>query len=120
MFPRPFVRSILTAALAAILLVPAAQADDWARDRAAQLDPAIAAAIQNGASRVVQPSAARPDDRAGTRGVGSLPQPQHAPAGTTFDWTSVGAGAGATLATLLLALGSVLAVRHGRARVKSA
>ncbi len=84
MFSRPFVRVILTAALAAILLVPAAQADGWGRDNAAQLDPAIAAAVQDRASAVVQPSAAlpvrahavlavRPDDRAGLRGAGTTP-----------------------------------------------
>ena len=120
MFSRPFVRTILTAALAAILLVPAAQADDWGRDKAAHLDPAIAAAIHDRASAVVESSAARPDDRPGAHGVGSLPQTEQAPAGRTFDWSSVGVGAGATIATLLLALGSLLAVRHGRARVKSA
>lgn len=119
MFSRPFVRIILTTALA-ILLAPAAQADDWGKDNAAQLDPAISAAIHDRASAVVQPSPARPDDRTGARGVGSLPQPEQMLAGRTFDWSSVGVGAGATLATLLLALGSLLAVRHGRARIKSA
>ena len=80
MFSRPLVRIILTAALAAILLVPAAQADDWGKDNAAQVDPAIAAAIQDHSSAVDQPSAARPvslavrpDDRAGLRGAGTTP-----------------------------------------------
>ena len=84
MFSRPFVRIILSAALAVILLVPAAQADDWGKDNAAQLDPAIAAAIHDRASTVVQPSAARPvrahgvlavrpDDLPGLRGAGATP-----------------------------------------------
>jgi hypothetical protein len=120
MFSRAFVRSIAAAALAATLLVPTAQADTWGQEKAARVDPAIAAAINDRANLAAQPAAGRPDDLANARGVGSLPQPASASARGTFDWTNVGVGAGALFTALLLALGSLTAVRHGRGRVKSA
>jgi hypothetical protein len=135
MFSRLFVRSTLVAALAATLLVPAAQADDWGRDKSMQVDPAIAAAIRDRANLTPAPvaldpaiqaalleraaSVTRPDDRSGTRGVGSLLQPQQAQKAGDRDWSNVGFGAGATF-VLLLAFGSLLAVRHARARVTNA
>jgi hypothetical protein len=60
MFSHTFRRTILCATIALTLLVPAAQADDWAADRATEgrtgLDPAIATAIfesKNAASQQV-------------------------------------------------------------------
>jgi hypothetical protein len=126
MFSHTVSRSVLGTLLVAVLLVPAAQADDWARDKYAAVDPAIAVAIHDRASLTPHPAAlgsdssiTRPDDRAGLRGVGSLPQPE--PAGNAgFDWNVVTVGASVTFAALLLAFGSLIAVRHGRARVTSA
>ncbi len=126
MFSHTVSRSVLGILLVATLLVPAAQADDWARDKYAPVDPAIATAIHDRASLNPQPAAlgpassiTRPDDRAGIRGVGSLAQPEHA-ASAAFDWNIIRVGAAATFATLLLAFGSLIAVRYGRARVTSA
>lgn len=137
MFARLFTHSTLVAALAAVLLVPAALADDWGRDARIAIDPAIVAAIHDRANLAPAPvaldpavqaalldarasSTTRPDDRAGARGVGALPQPEQTRAAGGLEWSIVGVGAGATLAALLLVLGSLLVVRHGRARVKSA
>ena len=131
MFSKAFHTTFLGIVLAATLLVPAAQADDWARDgltgldpaaildvsgspEAAMLDPAIRTALLERAS-----SSTRPDDRAGVRGVGSLPQPEAVAPTEAFDW-NVGIGAGAAFAALLLALGAWLSMRHGRARITNA
>lgn len=157
MFSHTFRRSVLGAVFAATLLVQAAQADDWARDSQAAIDPSITTAIHDRPTLMPEPvvldpafatairdratvkpepvvldpairtallerasSITRPDDRAGARGVGSLPQPEQVAAGETFDWNIVGVGAGATFAALLLAFGTLIAVRHGQARVPSA
>src|SRR3954467_10822335 len=45
MFARSFRRTVLAAAVALTLLVPAAQADDWARQSPLPLDPSLANAI---------------------------------------------------------------------------
>jgi len=135
MISRTFVRAILGAVLVGALLVPSAQADSRARDQQAALDPAIATAIRDHAKLTWQSipldpaiqaalldrasSPARPDDRA-THGVGSLPAPREAATSDGFDWNVLGVGAGATFLALLLALGSLLALRHGRARVENA
>lgn len=79
------------------------------------LDPAIRTALLDRAS-----APTRPDDRPGTHGVGSLPAEEQVAASDSFDWNVVGIGAGATFAALLLGLGSLLALRHGRARVTNA
>jgi hypothetical protein len=79
------------------------------------LDPAIRAAIRNH-----ETSSARPDDRAGARGVGSLRQPARVVPSSGFDWSSFGVGVGAALAGLLLALGSALRWRQARTRVVNA
>ena len=79
------------------------------------LDPAISTALLDRAS-----STTRPDDRAQARGVGSLPQPVQAVSADGFDWDRVGIGAGATFAALLLALGSLLALRQRRTGVTNA
>ena len=136
MFSQTFSRTVLCAAFAAVLLVPAAQADSWARDARTGLDPAIVTAIHDDASvtpergaldpairaallaRTVSP--VRPDDRAGMRSVGSLPQPEQAATSEAVDWNVVGIGAGATFAALLLGFGSLIAVRRGRARLTNA
>ena len=135
MFSRLSVRSILTAALAAALLVPAGQADDWGLQARTTVDPAIAAAIHDRGSLTPAPvaldssiqaallerasSITRPDDRPGSRGVGSLPQSTGTAAEDGFEW-STSVGAGAIVAALLLTCGTLLAVRLGRARVTSA
>jgi hypothetical protein len=155
MFFRTINRTVLVAAFAAVLLVPAAQADDWAADARPgvdvaiataihdrltlnpepALDPALATAIREHASVKQEPLAldpafrtallerttppVRPDDRAGVRSVGSLPQPE-VTTSEAFDWDVVGIGAGATFAALLLGLGSLLAVRRGRTRFTNA
>ena len=80
------------------------------------LDPAIRAALLEHQAA----TAKRPDDRVGTRGPGSLPQPSPVATSGGFDWSNVGFGTGAALAALLLALGSAIAVRHGRTRVTNA
>jgi hypothetical protein len=58
MFTHTFRRTVLCATVAMAMLVPAAQADDWARDRVrdggAGLDPAIATAIQESKSAALQ------------------------------------------------------------------
>jgi hypothetical protein len=79
------------------------------------LDPAIRAAIRDR-----QTSTARPDDRAGTRGVGSLQHSARAVPSSRFDWSSFGVGVGAALAGLLLALGSAIRWRQARTRVVNA
>lgn len=79
---------------------------------------AIAAAIHT--AQLERPTfATRPDDRAAARGVGSLPQARQAAASEAVDWGGFGLGAGA-FAALLLALGSVVAVRRRQAAVRSA
>jgi len=154
MFSHTFGRTVLAAAFAATLLVPAAQADSWARDGRAALDPAIATAIRDHATATpeLDPAIAtairahaamtpepvaldpairtallerasspiRPDGRAGTRGVGSLPQPEREATSAALDWDLVSISAGAMFAALLLGFGSLLAIRHGRARVTNA
>jgi hypothetical protein len=79
------------------------------------LDPAIRAAIRNH-----ETSSARPDDRAGARGVGSLQQPARVVPSSGFDWSSFGVGMGAAFAGLLLALGSAIRWRQARTRVVNA
>jgi hypothetical protein len=156
MFSQNFSRTILCAVFAATVLLPAAQADNWARDGHAALDPAIATAIHDRASLTPEPaidlalatairdhasvtpervaldpairtalleraaSPVRPDDRAGMRSVGSLPQPEQAATSAAFDWNVVGIGAGATFAALLLCFGSLIVVRRGRTRFTNA
>jgi hypothetical protein len=175
MFSRTFVRTILGAAFATTLLVPAAHARTSAANVGAALDPAIAAAIHDRAigtavvpldpaiaaaihdraigtavvplepaiaaasknrtattleSVALDPAiragllerasaSTRPDDRSGARGVGSLPQPDRETRSVAVEWSFVGIGGAVTLAALL-ALGSLLLIRHGRARVTSA
>ncbi len=152
MLRHTFSRTVLGAALAAALLVPAAQADSWGSDVA--LDPAIATAIQDHAGQLPdsvpldpaiataisdrstsepialdpaiqtalldRASSPRPDDRAEARGTGALTASVGVAADDGFDWSTVGIGAGATFGALLLAFGSLLAVRHGRTRVSNA
>jgi hypothetical protein len=79
------------------------------------LDPAIRAAIRDH-----ETSSARPDDRAGARGVGSLQQPARVVPSSGFDWSSFGVGVGAALAGLLLALGSAIRWRQARTRIVNA
>jgi hypothetical protein len=149
MFSHTVIRTALGAVLATMLLAPAALADGSASDRQVGLDPAIVTAIHNrvGATaeqgtldpaivratpipldpaiqaalnehRAATPT--RPDDRLGTRGPGSLPQPSRVGTSGGFDWNNVGFGAAAALAALLLALGSAIAMRHARTRVTNA
>jgi hypothetical protein len=155
MLRHTFTRTVLGAVLAAALLVPAAQADSWARDGHVALDPAIATAIQDHAAQLpasvpLDPAIAnaisdrstsellaldpaiqtamldrtssptRPDDRAAVRGVGSLTPPVGVAPDDGFDGSTVGIGAAAFFGALLLACGSLLAVRHGRTRVSNA
>ena len=56
MFSQTFSRTVLCAAFAAVLLVPAAQADSWARDASTGLDPAIATAIHDRPSLTPEPA----------------------------------------------------------------
>lgn len=67
MFSHTFRRTVLCATVAMAMLVPAAQADDWARDRArdggARLDPAIATAILESESAALQQVALDPGIR---------------------------------------------------------
>ena len=134
MFSKTFHTTFLGIVLAATMLVPAAQADDWARAGLAGIDPAIATAIQgvrvSPEQALLDPairtallerasSSTRPDDRAGVRGVGSLPQPEAVAPTEAFDW-NVGISAGAAFAALLLAVGAWLVMRHGRARITNA
>ncbi len=119
MFTHTLSRTAVGALLAAMLLVPAAQADDWARDQRMTIDPAIVSAIHDRASLQPEPVATRPDDRAGTRGVGTLPQPAQVAASDSFDLNRVGVGLGAALAALLVGLGLLLAVRHAPTRATS-
>jgi hypothetical protein len=136
MLSRLTVRSIFPVILAAVLFVPAAQADDWGLDARPSLDPAIAAAIHDHPNLTSLPvtldpaiqaavferssRSARPDDRPGLRGAGSLHPSEPAPTGSELDWTTLGVGGGVVLAALLLAIGSLLTVRYSRTRVKSA
>src|SRR4051794_13680766 len=59
MFARTFRRTVLAAAVALTLLVPAAQGDDWARQSPLPLDPALANAIGD---RTTAPSQQLPVD----------------------------------------------------------
>ena len=135
MFSQTFSRTVLCAAFAAVLLVPAAQAGSGAGDVGTGLDPAIATAIHDRPSLTAEPaldpairtalleraaSPVRPDDRAGMRSVGSLPQPEQAATSEAFDWDVVGIGAGATFAALLLGFASLIVVRRGRTRFTNA
>ena len=135
MFIHTFSRTVLGALFAAILLVPAAHADDWARNQGVAINPAIAAAIHDRASLQPEPvrldaaiqaallertySATRPDDRPGTRGVGALPKSPQAATSNSFDLNSVSIGVGAALA-LLLGFGLLMAVRHQPTRATGA
>ena len=155
MLRHTFIHTVLGAVIAAVLLAPAALADDWGRDARVGLDPAIAVALQDRATappasvpldtaiavaisdrssaeelaldpairtaladRAADPT--RPDDRAQARGAGSLPQPVQAAPADVFDWDRVGIGAGATFVALLLAFGSLLALRQRRTGVTNA
>ena len=135
MFTHTFSRTAIGALLAAILLVPAAQADNWAQDRRTTIDPAIVAAIHDRATLQPEPvaldpaihaalvartsAATRPDDRAGTRGVGALPQPAEVATDDSFAWNKAGIGVSAALA-LLLAFGLLVAARRSPTRATSA
>jgi hypothetical protein len=55
MFARSFRRTVLAAAVALTLLVPAAQADDWARQSPLPLDPALANAIGDNTTAASKP-----------------------------------------------------------------
>jgi hypothetical protein len=83
--------------------------------RPVALDPAIATALLERAS-----SPTRPDNRSGTRGVGSLPQNARETASIATDTNIPTIGAAVMLAALLLGSGSLIAIHHQRARVKNA
>ena len=82
--------------------------------RSVALDPAIAIALLERASLPV-----RPDDRSGTRGVGSLPQNARETASVATDTNIPAIGSVVILAALLLGSGSLIAIHHQRARVKN-
>lgn len=101
------------------------------------LDPAIATALRDRADATPAPvpldpairvallehqatTAVRPDDRAGVRGVGSLPQPSAVATSGDFEWSNVGVGSAAVFAALMLALGAATVSRRGRTRTTNA
>lgn len=110
-------RAELTAAVGPLdsAIVAAMRDRSDARSAPVPLDPAIRAAIRDR-----ETSSARPDDRAGARGVGSLQQPARVAPSSGFHWSSVGVGVGAALAGILIALGSALRWRQARTRVVNA
>jgi len=116
MFARIFRRTVLGAAIALTLLVPAAQADDWARQSPLALDPALANAIHD---RAAAGSKRLPLDPA-LRNVlaEAAPQPVVATASANaFDWSDFGLGAGVAVASMLLLAGlatGARSVRHKR------
>lgn len=131
MFSHTFGRSVLGVVLAATLLVPAAQADGWARDSRAGLDPGIAAAIHDRASLTPEPvaldpairaallerasSITRPDDRAGARGPGFVvtgPPLEAVASSDAFQWDDATLGAAAALGAMLLAAALAYGMRR--------
>jgi hypothetical protein len=133
MFARTFRRTVLGAAVALTLLVPAAQADDWARESSLALDPALANAVHGSATaplpldpalanairdRATAPSKPLPLDPA-LRNVlaAGAPQAIAAPSpGTGFGWSDFGLGAGAAVASMLLLAGLATGARSVRQR----
>jgi hypothetical protein len=128
MFARTFRRTVLAAAIALTLLVPAAQADNWAGDARPALDPSIAnaihdraaaaptslpldpaLAIHDGATAASQPLPLDPALRnvvaeaASPANHAAAPQASVAPSATTgFAWSDFALGAGAAVASMLL------------------
>jgi hypothetical protein len=129
MFSHAFRRTVLGAAVAVMLLVPAAQADDWARDSQAGLDPAIATAVA--ASVMSEEVALDPAIRtalhqapvsSSTNGTFDRPSPDtrdaalraHAQTAVAspgplsagrFDWGEFGLGIGVAFGSMLLLTG---------------
>ena len=118
MFARTFRRTVLGAAIALTLLVPAAQADDWARQSPLALDPALANAIGD-AARASQPLPLDPALRNVLAEAASSSTRAAAPQATAADafaWSDFGLGAGVAVAAMLLLAGLATGARSLRQR----
>ena len=116
--------------VAAALLVPVAQADDWARDglstsevarstrpddRAAARGPGAIAAQQAASTPV------RPDDRAGARGPEALtPTPVVESRSSGFDWSAAAIGMVSGMGAALLLTGGLFLLLGQRSRARTA
>jgi hypothetical protein len=118
-----------TIVVAAALLVPVAQADDWATDgitapeiaasthpdnRAEARGPGAIAAQQAASKRV------RPDDRAEPRGPGAVTPAVVVESSNGFDWSSAGIGMVGGMGAALLLAGALLLLLGQRSRTSTA
>ena len=119
-----------TIVVAAALLVPVAQADDWARDgiaasgvagsthpdnRAEPRGPGAIAAQQAASTPV------RPDDRAGARGPGALtPTVVVESTSSGFDWSAAAIGMIGGMGAALLLTGALFLLLGQRSRARTA
>ena len=119
MFARTFRRTVLGAAVALTLLVPAAHADDWARQSPLALDPALANAIADQATAASTPLPLDPALRNVLVEAASSPTAAAAPQATAADafaWSDFGLGAGVAVASMLLLAGLATGARALRQR----
>jgi len=117
-----------TIIVAAALLVPVAQADDWARDGIATSGVAgsthpdnRAAARGPGAIAANVSGAPRPDDRGDARGPGAtLPTVVAVSTGNGFDWSAAVVGAAGGMGAALLLAGCAVLLMAQRNRTRAA
>jgi len=119
-----------TIVVAAALLVPVAQADDWARDGIAASEVAGSTHPDNraeargpGAIAAQQASSTpvRPDDRAGARGPGALtPTLVVESTSSGFDWSAAAIGMVGGMGAALLLTGALLLFFGQRSRASTA
>src|SRR3954452_6686127 len=122
MFARSFRRTVLAAAVALTLLVPAAQADDWARQSPLPLDPALANAIGDNTTAASKPLPLDPALRnvlveASSAAGATAPQATAAPtAANGFAWSDFALGAVVAVASMLLLAALATGARSVRQR----
>ena len=130
MFSHTFRRTLVCATVAMATLVPAAQADDWARDRArggAGLDPAIATAIRENKSAALQQQVALDPGIRTALEAARLARSEAPVAGLVpadrFHWGDFGIGVGSAFGSMLLLAGltaGILATRRRRDQTRLA
>src|SRR5215211_5248774 len=125
MFSHTFRRTILCTTVAMALLVPAAQADDWAADWApdaqAALDPAIATAIRESKNAASQRTSSIADGRSlDTVEAVRLTRFETPMGGLApvdrFHWDDFGIGVGSAFGSVLLLAGFAAGVLTTRRR----
>ena len=118
-----------TIVVAAALLVPVAQADDWARDGIAASEVAGSTHPDNraearGPGAIAAQQAAstpvHPDDRAGARGPGALtPTPVVESTSSGFDWSAAAIGMVGGMGAALLLTGALFLLLGQRSRPRT-